>query len=319
MREVINKEFVHLKIHTQYSICEGALRTADLAKYCKNNKVKAVGLCDSNNLCGALEFSESIAKSKTQPIIGTQININYKGHFGKLPLFAKSLEGYKNLIKLSSKSFLEIKENEDPHCSIDEIEKNFEGIIILSGSFDGLFGKLFFKNLNHEILLLFKRLKLTFKDNFYVEIQRHDDDGEKLYEKFLLSVSDKLDLPILATHEVYYLDKDMHEAHDALMCIGSKTYINEKNRIKYTDQHYFKTDSEMADLFFDLPEALENNYNLPFRCNFRPTYSKPVLPDISSEKGGNADNILIKDSEEGLISKFENIFKVSKSNLFSDK
>ena len=116
MNEVVKKEFTHLKIHTQYSICEGALRTSDLAKYCKTNKVKAVGLCDTNNLCGALEFSETIAKSKTQPIIGTQINIQHKEKSGKIPLFAKNLEGYKNLIKLSSKSFLEIKENEEPHC-----------------------------------------------------------------------------------------------------------------------------------------------------------------------------------------------------------
>ena len=105
MNEVTNKQFTHLKIHTQYSICEGALKTSDLAKYCKTYKIRAVGICDSNNLCGALEFSESIAKSKTQPIIGTQINIEYKGLSGKIPLFAKDLEGYKNLIKLSSKSF----------------------------------------------------------------------------------------------------------------------------------------------------------------------------------------------------------------------
>ena len=145
MNEVKNKEFTHLKIHTQYSICEGALKTPDLAKYCKTNKIKAVGLCDSNNLCGALEFSESIAKSKTQPLIGTQINIEYKGKIGKIPLFAKNLDGYKNLIKLSSKSFLEIKDNEEPHCKIDDIEKNYNGLILLSGSFDGLIGKLFFK------------------------------------------------------------------------------------------------------------------------------------------------------------------------------
>ena len=105
------KSFTHLKIHTQYSICEGALRTEELAKYCKENKIKAIGLCDSNNLCGALEFSELMAKSKAQPIIGTQLNVNYKGHTGKIPLFAKSLEGYKNLIKLSSKSFLEIQKD----------------------------------------------------------------------------------------------------------------------------------------------------------------------------------------------------------------
>ena len=134
MNEVIKREFTHLKIHTQYSICEGALRTLDLAKYCKTNKIKAVGLCDSNNLCGALEFSESISKSKTQPIIGTQINIQYKGHSGKIPLFAKDLEGYKNLIKLSSKSFLEIKDNEEPHCKIEDVESNCKGLILLTGS-----------------------------------------------------------------------------------------------------------------------------------------------------------------------------------------
>ena len=105
MNEVSENQFNHIKVHTQYSICEGALRTADLAKYCKENKIRAIGLCDSHNLCGALEFSEFIAKSKTQPIIGTQINVEYKGQIGKIPLFAKDLEGYKNLIKLSSKSF----------------------------------------------------------------------------------------------------------------------------------------------------------------------------------------------------------------------
>ena len=99
--KVINKEFNHLKIHTQYSICEGPLRTIDLAKHCKENKIKAVGLSDSNNLCGALEFSESIAKSKTQPIIGTQINIQYKDHNGKIPLFAKNLDGYKRKCRTS--------------------------------------------------------------------------------------------------------------------------------------------------------------------------------------------------------------------------
>ena len=124
MNEVVNKEFNHIKIHTQYSICEGAVKTSDLAKYCKENKIRAVGLCDSNNLCGALEFSESIAKSKTQPIIGTQINVIYNGEIGKIPLFAKNLEGYKNLIKLSSKSFIEINEDEEPHCKIKDIEED---------------------------------------------------------------------------------------------------------------------------------------------------------------------------------------------------
>ena len=207
MNEVEKREFTHLKIHTQYSICEGALRTADLAKHCKENEIRAIGLCDSNNLCGALEFSELIAKSKTQPIIGSQINFKYKDYIGKIPLFAKDLEGYKNLIKLSSKSFLEIKDDQEPHCLIEDLEKNHKGLIILTGSFDGIFGKLFFKNLTDEIVELFKRFRKIFKDNFYIEIQRHDDHDEKLFEKFLINTSDYMHLPLIATHEDYYLDK----------------------------------------------------------------------------------------------------------------
>ena len=305
MNEVVNKEFNHLKIHTQYSICEGALRTIDLAKYCKENKIRAIGLCDSNNLCGALEFSESIAKSKTQPIIGTQINIEYKGQIGKIPLFAKNLEGYKNLIKLSSKSFLDIKEGEEPHCKIEDIEKNCNGIILLSGSFDGLIGRLFFKNLTDEILILFKKFKIFFNDNFYLEIQRHGDEGEKLFEKFLLNVSNKLTLPIIATHEVFYLEKDMHEAHDAYLCVGEKTYVNVKDRRKYTEAHYLKTSEEMYKLFEDLPDALENNASFPYRISYRPKNSLPVLPDIQTSEVKNVDELLIKDSVEGLKEKLD--------------
>jgi DNA polymerase-3 subunit alpha len=118
---------------------------------------------------------------------------------------------------------------------------------------------------------------------------------------------------------VFYLNQDMYEAHDALTCIGTKTYINEKNRIKYSDQHYFKSDEEMSKLFSDLPEALENNYNLPFRSNFKPEFSKPVLPNISSEKDGNAEQLLTKESEDGLKNKFLKIFKINNENLPTNK
>ncbi|HIM32258.1 MAG TPA: PHP domain-containing protein, partial [Pelagibacteraceae bacterium] len=313
MDKATKKEFIHLKIHTQYSICEGALRTSDLAKYCKTNHVKAVGLCDSNNLCGALEFSEFIAKSKTQPIIGTQISIQYKGNRGKIPLFAKNLEGYKNLIKLSSKSFLEIKEDEEPHCKIEDLEANCKGLILLSGTFDGLIGQLFFKNLTDEIFLLFKKFNNTFKDSFYLEIQRHNDDGEKLFESFLLDASEKLALPIIATHEVFYLGQDMYEAHDAYLCVGEKTYVNIKDRRKYTDSHYLKTSEEMYQLFNDLPEALENNANFPLRVSYRPKNSPPVLPNIQTSKVKNVDELLTRDSEDGLKEKL-NVYVIPNSN-----
>jgi len=305
MNGLINKEFTHLKIHTHYSICEGALRTNDLAKYCKENNIKAAGLCDSNNLCGALEFSEMLSKSKTQPIIGSLINIHHKNNTGKLALFAKNLVGYKNLIKLSSNSFLEINENEEPHCKIEDIEKYSEGLILLTGSFDGFFGKLFFKNLTDEIYFLIKRLKKKFLNNFYLEIQRHNNAGEKVFENFILKTSEDLALPIIATQEVFYLNKDMYEAHDAFLCIGEKTYVNTKDRKRYTNQHYLKTSDEMHELFKDLPDALKNNENFPLRISYRPKNSLPILPNIQTSQTKNVDETLINESHLGLKSKLK--------------
>ena len=189
---------------------------------------------------------------------------------------------------------------------------------LLSGTIQGLFGKLFEKGRLDEISKLYRSLSSKFNDNFYLEIQRHGDQNEIAFEKFNLEQSLKIQIPIIATNEVYYLTPDMHEAHDALTCIGSKTYVNEKNRIKYSNQHYFKSNEEMSKLFSDLPEALENNFNLPFKCNFRPQFSKPVLPNISSEKGGSADEILKKDSLEGLKEKFLKVFKIEENNLKTD-
>ena len=124
MQDINKKNFTHFKIHTQYSICEGALKILELSKKCKEKKIPAMAICDTGNLCGALEFSEALAKSGTQPIIGTQINLKYNNFFGTMPLFAKDLEGYKNLIKLSSKSFLEINENDSPHCLFEDLIEN---------------------------------------------------------------------------------------------------------------------------------------------------------------------------------------------------
>ena len=310
MNEVNKNEFIHLKIHSQYSICEGAVRISDkdkddLAKYCKENKIRAAGLCDSYNLCGALEFSETLAKSKTQPIIGTQINLSYKGEIGKIPLFAKDLEGYKNLIKLSSKSFLGIKDNEEPHCTIEDIEKNFKGLILLTGSIDGFFGKLLTKNLTDIVTFLLKRLKKIYKDNLYLEIQRHGEPGEKLLEKFLINSSKELDIPIIASHEVFYINKEMHEAHDAFICIGEKTYVNVKDRRKYSNQHYLKSSEDMYEIFKDLPDALENNKNFPLRISYRPINSAPILPNIQTKESKNVDEILVDESHSGLKEKLK--------------
>ena len=314
MGESLNNNFVHFKIHSQFSICEGAIKIDNLKDHCKINKFKSLGICDTSNLSGALEFSETISKQGTQPIIGTQIIFNYKNERGHLTLIPKNESGYKKVIKLSSKSYLENDNTSEPHCNINELFRENSDFILMSGTINGLIGKLFVKGYHSEIEEIYKKLSNNFKNNFYIEIQRHNDLNEKSFEKFNLNLSYKLDIPIIASHEVFYIDQSMHDAHEALICIREKTYVNEKNRLSYSDQHYLKPDNEMKILFQDIPEALLNNYNLPFRINFRPLKSDPVLPNISSNKDGNADTMLSNNSLNGLNQKFKFHFCNSNQN-----
>ena len=303
-----NNSFTHFKLHTQYSICEGAIKIENLKDYCKSNKIKSIGISDTSNLCGVLEFSETISKQGTQPIIGTQINFEFKNEKGLLTLIAKTEKGYRKLIELSSRSFLENNDLSVPYCKIEDLYSLSEDMIVMSGTLNGLIGKLYTKSRFDDIEEIFKSLKKFYNNNFYIEIQRHGDLNEKQFEKFNLNLSSKFNIPIIASHEVFYIEKNMHDAHEALICIGNKTYLNEKNRIKYSENHYLKSDDEMKLIFKDLPEALQNNYNLPFRCSFRPSFSKPILPNISSKNDGSADDKLIRDSNNGLNIKFKNFF-----------
>ena len=316
----INNQFTHFKVHTQYSICEGALKIENLKNFCKENKIRSIGLSDTSNLCGALEFSENISKSGTQPIIGTQILFKYKDISGLLPLIAKNENGYKHIIKLSSNSYLNSKNGSTPFCNLNELlENQTNNIIILSGSITGLFGDMFNKGRNDDIKNLYQIFKKKFRDNFYIEIQRHEDQNEKNFEIFNLQESKINNIPIIASQEVFYLDKSMSEAHDVLMCIGTKNYLNEKNRIKLSDQHYFKSNEEMKKIFSDLPEALKNNYNLPLRCSFRPLPSKPILPNIMTSNNLSSDQKLKKDSEEGLIKKLKLSLKYNDNDIKKDE
>jgi len=259
----LKDEFNNIKIHTQYSICEGAVKIDDLADYCKKNKVKAMGLADSSNLCGALEFAEKISKSGSQPIIGTQINLYNDNLIGKISLYATSEKGYKNLTKLSSLSYLKKRDIHDPHCSIEDLTANNEDIIILTGNYLNFFGKLFYANKEKNIEVIIEKLKIAFNERLYIEIQRHEESHEKNYENYLFKLSSSYNLPLIATQEVYYLDPNMAEAHDALICIGEKQFIDDQNRFRYSKNHYLRTDDEIKEIYKDIPEALENNYTFP--------------------------------------------------------
>ena len=294
------RNFNNIKIHTQYSICEGAIKIDDLAEYCKTNKIKSLGLTDNYNLCGALEFSEKLSKVGTQPIIGTQINLLANNTIGKITLYAQSETGYKNLTKLSSLSYLNSDQTKDPSCEIQDLIDNNTDLILLTGNYRDFFGKLYFSNkikdFNETIVLL----KKYFKDRFYFEIQRHGENEEKNFENFLLEKSKILEIPLIASQEVFYLNSEMYEAHDTLVCIGTKNFVDDKNRLKLSDQHYLKKNEELVKLYSDIPEALENNFNFHLRFNFKPKKSKPILPSIANDQNTSPENELIKEAKKGL-------------------
>jgi len=309
---VSDKNFNNIKIHTQYSICEGAIKIEELAEYCKSNKIKSIGLADSYNLCGALEFSEKLSKVGTQPLIGTQINLHTNNIVGKITLYATSKLGYKNLTKLSSLSYLKNNKTAEPACEFNDLISNNEDLILLTGSYHNFFGKLFYANKIKDFEKIISSLKTHFKNRLYFEIQRHGETEEKNFENHLLNLSKILDIPLIATQEVFYMRDNMYEAHDALTCIGEKKFIDDNNRFKYSDQHYLKKNEELLKLYSDIPEALENNYNFHLRFNYKPKKSKPILPSIANDQNSSPEEELIRQATIGLKNRIKNF--ISKRN-----
>ena len=315
----IQKNFNNFKIHSQYSICEGAIKIDELAEYCKIHKIKSIGLADSFNLCGALEFSEKLSKVGTQPIIGTQINLKEHNTIGKLSLYAKSNIGYKNLTKLSSLSFLNSKNFGEPACELSDFIKNSNDIIVLTGNYRDFFGKLFYSNKLKNFEETLKIFKKHFSDRLYIEVQRHNEEGEKNFENYILSKSYSLNIPLIASQEVFYINEDMYEAHDALRCIGEKSFVDDKNRFRLSKQHFFRKNEDLLNIFSDIPEALENNFNFHQRFNFKLKKSKPILPSISNSKSNSPEDELLRLAEEGLDKRFKNFILKKNSKIKSDQ
>ena len=198
MQEII-KKFNHLKVHTQYSICKGAILIDDLKDFCKQKEIQSIGLSDDSNLSGALEFSEKISKTGTQPIIGTQIIFKYKDVFGIIPLIANNNIGYKKIIELSSKSYLENSDSSQPFCNFNDLLNNVKGISILSGSINGLIGSLFNMGRLEDIDDVYKKIKNTYKNRMsnVVLVSGYLDHSVVNYAKSL-GVTKFLDKPFSA-------------------------------------------------------------------------------------------------------------------------
>ena len=256
--------FIHLTNKTEYSLSEGALPISRLAELCNVNSMPAVGITDTNNMFGALEFSERVSSAGVQPIIGCNIkiktpkellheNINDGDEYFFLNVFAKSLKGYENLLSIISNSYINSKEH--AYVNFNEFLKNNEDIIVLSGANNSILSHSNNGNITNQSKQLIETLKSSFPNNFYLELQRIGKEFENVDENTILTLAYDHYLPLVATNNVYYEGPDHYEAHDALMCIEKKLYVSQKDRKKLSREHYFKTHDEMNELFSDLPEG----------------------------------------------------------------
>ncbi len=281
--------YVHLKVHSSYSLLEGALPIVKLAKLAEAHGFPALGLTDTDNLFGALEFSEKLAGAGVQPIVGVSLAIDFAdapstgsalavpapaskpaGRDGLLTLLAMSAEGYANLLKLVTSAHLDVALSDAPHIAIEALQRHTAGLICLTGGPAGPIDAMLPMTRARARERL-TRLGHLFGDRLYVEIQRHGLPREAEVEPELLALAYALKLPLVATNEVYFATPDDHEAHDALLCIAEGSLVSEDKRRRVSPEHYFKSAEEMAALFADLPEALANTIEIARRCAFRPT------------------------------------------------
>ncbi len=323
--------FVHLKVHSAYSLLEGALPISALAKRVAKLGFPAIALTDTNNLFGALEFSDKLAATGIQPIVGISLAVDFEEtnrsgpgiaglpalppphRDGLVALLAMSEIGYGNLMKIASRAYMGTSDNEAPHVKISTIAAHAEGLIALTGGPDGPIDKPIADNHGAIAASRVRTLKGIFGGRLYVEIQRHGTAQEKVVEPQLIDLAYSEDLPLVATNECYFAEPEDFEAHDALLCIAEGRYLNEDDRRRLTPEHSFKSAEDMAKVFADLPEALAHTVEIARRCSYRPHGRKPILPnfvqtkaDATPEERAEAEAAeFARQAEEGLVKRLE--------------
>ena len=289
--------FIHLRVHTEYSLLEGAMRLKKLPGQIADMGMPAVAVTDTNNLFAALEFSVGAAASGVQPIIGCQVDLRFvdpaPGERPRDPaglvLLAQNETGYENLMKLNSCLYLRT-DGQLPHVTLEDLSRYAGDVLCLTGGPEGPVGQLLQHSQRSAAETLMRRLHQIFEDRLYVELQRHPGDAgvpeaEQLTERGFVEMAYDMDIPLVATNDVYFPQPKMYEAHDAMICIAEGAYVDQQDaRRKLTNQHYLKTPEEMAALFADLPEALENTVEIARRCAFMAYRRDPILPKFADDE-----------------------------------
>src|SRR5712675_3011376 len=310
-----NAGFVHLHVHSAYSLLKGSIKIQKLGELAKADRQPALALTDTDNMFGALEFSDKMAGYGIQPIIGCELAVDFGDQDAnarnalaagpaRIVLLAARDAGYRNLMRLNSRAFLETPVHQAPHIKFDWLLDNAEGLIALTGGPQGPIALAINADQAALAALRCDRLATLFGDRLYIELQRHGIEKERRAEAALIDLAYTKGFPLVATNEPYFASTDDYEAHDALLCIAGGRLIAETDREQLTADHRFKTRAEMAVLFADVPEALASTIEIAERCAFRPTTRKPILPRFTVGAGASAASEeaaeLRRQAEEGL-------------------
>ena len=310
--------FVHLHVHSSYSLREGALTIARLAKLAVADDQPALAITDTNNLFGALEFSEKLAKEGVQPIVGVQLGIDFGEEpapvagierpiagAGGLVLIARNEAGYESLMRLVSRAWLD-ESTVEPSAALAALAEQTAGLIALTGGPAGPIDRLIREGQADLARKRLANLQGMFGDRLYVEIQRHGEEAERETERYLRDMAYRGGLPLVATNEPYFAARADFEAHDALLCISDGAMLEDDARRRLTPEHRFKTRAEMRALFADLTEATDNSVAIALRCSYRPKTRKPILPRFTTGDTAATDaeageaRELRRQAEEGL-------------------
>ncbi len=304
-----NAGFVHLHVHSAYSLLKGSIKIAKLGELAKADRQPALALTDTDNMFGALEFSDKMAGYGIQPIIGLELAVDFGDQDpnarnalaaapSRIVLLAARERGYRSLMQLNSRAFLETPVHQSPHIKFEWLEGCAEDVIALTGGPDGPISLALAGD--HASLAASRcdRLAGLFGDRLYVELQRHGIDKERRVEAGLIDLAYSRGLPLVATNEPYFAATDDYEAHDALLCIAGGRLIAETERDQLTPDHRFKSRAEMAVLFADVPEALASTVEIAERCSFRPLTRKPILPRFTVGATANSADAVSEEAAE---------------------
>tara|TARA_Y100001970_G_scaffold233177_1_gene290513 strand:+ start:5459 stop:8857 length:3399 start_codon:yes stop_codon:yes gene_type:complete len=309
--------FIHLRCLSSYSLSESTLKIKKLVGLAKKNKLPALAITDNNNMFGVFEFSQECINNNIQPIIGTSINlldVKSRDKISQLSFLVKNEIGYKNLIYLSSLSYL--NKGSEVGIHIEDLKGHTNGLFcFIGGEYNPL---LILHNENKKTDDFISNLKNLFENNLLFELQRINDDILDSFEEFLINKSIKFNIPLIGTNNIKFGEEEEFSAHDALLCVAQKTTINNGNRTTSNNQLAFKNNEKMSELFSDIPEVIKNNFNVAISCSYYPKEVLPKLPKFKNELNLSESNLLIKMSKTGLDKKIKEK-NIKDAQIYNDR